>query len=217
MIELAYFGGFTHTEIADMLETPVGTVKGRMRLGMDKIRASLAEGVLDGATVTVDLTNGTYAPTLGAGDFALVRLDRSGARDLAFGTTGAVTTTTPAVATTIPGARDRVVGKALSLMHGQPAHSWTVESLAREFLARFPRARIEELADELGYDSLWTWDHVYPIVGSHEASPAEGRISGIVDIPNACATLAIPTEIFDFPVLPSANGPTASVPLTATR
>src|SRR3954470_14931715 len=33
VIELAYFGGFTHTEIADMLEAPVGTVKGRMRLG----------------------------------------------------------------------------------------------------------------------------------------------------------------------------------------
>lgn len=32
----------------------------------------------------------------------------------------------------LAGARDRVVGKALSLMHGQPAHSWTVESLARE-------------------------------------------------------------------------------------
>jgi len=27
VIELAYFGGFTHTEIAEMLDTPVGTVK----------------------------------------------------------------------------------------------------------------------------------------------------------------------------------------------
>src|SRR5689334_8304996 len=33
VIELAYFGGFSHSEIADMLETPIGTVKGRMRLG----------------------------------------------------------------------------------------------------------------------------------------------------------------------------------------
>ena len=41
MIELAYFGGFTHTEIAEMLDTPVGTVKGRMRLGLDKLRSRL--------------------------------------------------------------------------------------------------------------------------------------------------------------------------------
>jgi RNA polymerase sigma-70 factor (ECF subfamily) len=46
VIELAYFGGFTHTEIADMLDTPIGTVKGRMRLGMEKMRAALtAQGV----------------------------------------------------------------------------------------------------------------------------------------------------------------------------
>lgn len=41
VIELAYFGGFTHTEIAEMLETPVGTVKGRMRLGLEKMRNQL--------------------------------------------------------------------------------------------------------------------------------------------------------------------------------
>lgn len=33
-------------------------------------------------------------------------------------------------------------------------------------------------------------------------APVEGRISGIVDIPNACCTLAIPTEIFEQPILP---------------
>lgn len=38
-------------------------------------------------------------------------------------------------------------------------------------------------------------------------APVEGRISGIVDIPNACCTLAIPTEIFDFDIRPSASGP----------
>jgi RNA polymerase sigma-70 factor, ECF subfamily len=41
VIELAYFGGFTHTEIAEILDTPIGTVKGRMRLGLDKMRAQL--------------------------------------------------------------------------------------------------------------------------------------------------------------------------------
>jgi RNA polymerase sigma-70 factor (ECF subfamily) len=46
VIELAYFGGFTHVEIADMLETPVGTVKGRMRLGLRKLRDRLGEGAV---------------------------------------------------------------------------------------------------------------------------------------------------------------------------
>jgi formamidase len=49
----------------------------------------------------------------------------------------------------------------------------------------------------------------YAILGT---APVEGRISGIVDIPNACATLAIPTEIFGFDVMPNASGPTLSVP-----
>jgi RNA polymerase sigma-70 factor (ECF subfamily) len=44
VIELAYFGGFTHTEIATMLDTPVGTVKGRMRLGLAKMRHALGGG-----------------------------------------------------------------------------------------------------------------------------------------------------------------------------
>jgi formamidase len=34
-------------------------------------------------------------------------------------------------------------------------------------------------------------------------APVEGRVSGIVDIPNACCTLAIPTEIFDKDILPT--------------
>src|SRR5437660_8915094 len=41
VIELAYFGGFTHVEIASMLEEPIGTVKGRMRLGLKKLRDHL--------------------------------------------------------------------------------------------------------------------------------------------------------------------------------
>jgi RNA polymerase sigma-70 factor (ECF subfamily) len=42
VIELAYFGGFTHSEIAEMLGAPIGTVKGRMRLGLEKLRGLLA-------------------------------------------------------------------------------------------------------------------------------------------------------------------------------
>jgi RNA polymerase sigma-70 factor (ECF subfamily) len=43
VIELAYFGGFTHSQIAQMLELPAGTVKGRMRLGLTKLRLSLGD------------------------------------------------------------------------------------------------------------------------------------------------------------------------------
>ncbi len=43
VIELAYFGGFTHTQIAEMLDLPPGTVKGRMRLGLTKMRNVLRE------------------------------------------------------------------------------------------------------------------------------------------------------------------------------
>lgn len=42
VIELAYFGGFSHSEIADMVGLPLGTVKGRMRLGLEKIRTEIA-------------------------------------------------------------------------------------------------------------------------------------------------------------------------------
>lgn len=45
VIELAYFGGFSQSEIAAMLGLPLGTVKGRMRLGLEKIRGRLAEGL----------------------------------------------------------------------------------------------------------------------------------------------------------------------------
>jgi RNA polymerase sigma-70 factor, ECF subfamily len=37
-LELAYFSGYTHLEIAELLELPLGTVKGRMRLGLKKMR-----------------------------------------------------------------------------------------------------------------------------------------------------------------------------------
>jgi RNA polymerase sigma-70 factor (ECF subfamily) len=43
VIELSYFGGFTHVQIAGMLEVPIGTVKSRMRLGLTKLRIVLGD------------------------------------------------------------------------------------------------------------------------------------------------------------------------------
>ncbi|MDQ2699915.1 MAG: sigma-70 family RNA polymerase sigma factor, partial [Actinomycetota bacterium] len=42
VINLAFFGGFSQSEISEMLDLPLGTVKGRMRLGLERIRGGLA-------------------------------------------------------------------------------------------------------------------------------------------------------------------------------
>ena len=44
-IELAYFQGLTHHEIAARTDVPLGTVKGRLRLGLRKLAVSLAPQV----------------------------------------------------------------------------------------------------------------------------------------------------------------------------
>jgi RNA polymerase sigma-70 factor (ECF subfamily) len=41
VIKLGFFNGLTHQEIAQRLALPPGTVKGRMRLGLTKLRAEL--------------------------------------------------------------------------------------------------------------------------------------------------------------------------------
>ena len=53
---------------------------------------------------------------------------------------------------------------------------------------------------KFGYSDI----QAYMILG---AAPIEGRLSGVVDIPNSCSTVYIPTAIFDIDVRPSANGP----------
>jgi formamidase len=53
---------------------------------------------------------------------------------------------------------------------------------------------------KFGYSAI----QAYMILG---AAPIEGRLSGVVDIPNSCSTVYIPTAIFDFDVRPSAGGP----------
>jgi formamidase len=57
-----------------------------------------------------------------------------------------------------------------------------------------------EYLKKFGYSG----EQAYLLLGS---APIEGRISGIVDIPNACCTLYLPTAIFDFDVRPTAEGP----------
>ncbi len=50
----------------------------------------------------------------------------------------------------------------------------------------------------------WSPEQAYLLLGS---APIEGRLSGVVDVPNSCATVYIPTGIFDIDVEPSAAGP----------
>ena len=47
VIELAYFDGYTHVEIAQQKNIPLGTVKGRMRLALQKMRLLVQEQGLD--------------------------------------------------------------------------------------------------------------------------------------------------------------------------
>ena len=69
---------------------------------------------------------------------------------------------------------------------------------------KMARLNAIEYMKKFGY----TGEQAYAILGT---APVEGHISGIVDIPNACATLWLPTEIFDFDIMPNANGPIKSV------
>jgi formamidase len=58
-----------------------------------------------------------------------------------------------------------------------------------------------EYLKKFGYSGA----QAYSILGT---APVQGHISGVVDIPNACATLFLPTEIFQFDIMPGADGPT---------
>ncbi len=51
----------------------------------------------------------------------------------------------------------------------------------------------------------YTGAQAYAILGT---APVQGHISGVVDIPNACATLWLPTDIFEFDMMPGKDGPT---------
>ena len=59
-------------------------------------------------------------------------------------------------------------------------------------------------------DNRYTKEQVYLLLS---CCPCEGRISGIVDVPNAVATLAVPVAIFDQDVRPKKGGPPIGVRL----
>ncbi|QXX76594.1 formamidase [Methylovirgula sp. HY1] len=61
-----------------------------------------------------------------------------------------------------------------------------------------------EYLKKFGYSGA----QAYSILGT---APVQGHISGVVDIPNACATLYLPMEIFDFDIMPSAAGPIKAI------
>jgi formamidase len=61
-----------------------------------------------------------------------------------------------------------------------------------------------EYLTKFGYSKA----QAYAILGT---APVQGHISGVVDIPNACATLWLPTDIFAFDVMPNASGPVKHV------
>ena len=54
----------------------------------------------------------------------------------------------------------------------------------------------------------YSGEQVYTILST---APVEGRVSGVVDIPNACVSLYIPTAIFDFDIRPNSSGPSKKV------
>lgn len=94
-----------------------------------------------------------------------------------------------------PNYKDYLIFEGISVDEGGKQHYLDVHIAYRQACLN----AIEYLK-KFGYSGA----QAYSILGT---APVQGHISGVVDIPNACATLWLPTEIFEFDIQPSASGP----------
>jgi formamidase len=94
-----------------------------------------------------------------------------------------------------PAYKDFLIFEGISVDEGGKQHYLDVNVAYRQACLN----AIEYLK-KFGYSGA----QAYSILGT---APVQGHISGVVDIPNSCATLWLPTEIFDFDIQPSASGP----------
>ena len=94
-----------------------------------------------------------------------------------------------------PAYNDHLIFEGISVDEGGEQHYLDVHIAYRQACLN----AIEYLK-KFGYSGA----QAYAILGT---APCQGHISGVVDIPNACATLWLPTQIFDFDISPNAAGP----------
>lgn len=110
-----------------------------------------------------------------------------------------------------PNYKDYLIFEGISVDEGGKQHYLDVHIAYRQACLN----AIEYLK-KFGYSGA----QAYGILGT---APCQGHISGVVDIPNACATLWLPTEIFEFDIQPDADGPVrhlsgdVDVPLSPDR
>lgn len=110
-----------------------------------------------------------------------------------------------------PNYKDYLIFEGISVDEGGKQHYLDVHIAYRQACLN----AIEYLK-KFGYSGA----QAYGILGT---APCQGHISGVVDIPNACATLWLPTEIFEFDIQPGVDGPVrhlsgdVDVPLSPDR